>query len=117
MHRLCIVPIIFLLAGCTKYQPIRPVASQATDSVAIGNVRVTKMSGQTIHLESAFIKRDSIIGVADKTKSFGVPMDSVRSIDKRSVDAMSAVRVLQLGAAVLLLIGAIQFFSGGGACC
>ena len=111
----CVVLVVFLEARCTTYQPVRPAAPQVNDSVAVGSVRVTKKSGQAIHLESAFLRGDSIIGNANAV--VGVPLDSVRSIDQRRVDVMSSVRVLQLGAAILLLIGMIQFFGGGGACC
>ncbi len=117
----CIALIMLSHVGCTTHQPVRMATRPTTDSIALGRARVTMVNGGRIHLTSAFIRGDSIVGTEKVTTTSpsstairAMPLDSVRALEQQKLDVVSTLRWVAAG---VLLVGLVQFFNGGAACC
>ena len=91
------------------------------DSIALGRARVTIASGSQIQLKSAFVRGDSILGTEEVAATSSspaavraLPLDSVRVVERRTLDVLTTIQWM---ATVVFVVGAVQFFSGAGACC
>jgi len=111
-----LVMMLLYLAGCTSWrvQPVTPQQLPNTDRPY--DVRVYTRKGETVVLEQAFVRNDSLMGSVNGLP-LGIPLDEIAGLERKRTDAAKTVL---LGVGVAVVVGAIvaaiainESFSGG----
>src|SRR4051812_6213622 len=99
------VLLAYLAAACSTWTGRPAPASATLDPPPPTRFRVTLASGTMIELRDAVVGPDSVLGISEVTGAHvGIPADSVRGIEVRSVDALRTVGLMAGIAATVFVV-------------
>ncbi len=104
---LSLIVMASYLAGCTSWrvQPVTPQQLPTADRPY--DVRVHTRKGETVVLEQAFVRNDSLVGSV-KALPLGILLDEIAQVEKRQTDgAKNLLLVVGVAAIVGVIAAAI----------
>ncbi len=111
---LVLVTLVCFMSACHKWVPLESPVEQ-TLAEHHGKVRITLEGGQQVVLDSAWVARDSVFGVANGD-TIPVALSGVVEAEQRKANVPATVGLVVGGAAVafgiLVAVAAICYSSG-----